>query len=84
VRETVFIILNTRGRGSVFPESELLCKLKHVRNPMACVILKPVGCWIALQHHRVAPAGRHRWKSSSPTPLLKQGHLEQVVQDHVA
>jgi len=27
--------------------------------------------------------GRDLWGSSSPTPLLKQGHLEQVAQDRV-
>ena len=27
--------------------------------------------------------GRDLWRSSGPTPLLKQGHLEPVAQDHV-
>jgi len=27
--------------------------------------------------------GRHLWRSAGPTPLLKQGCLELVVQDHV-
>lgn len=28
-------------------------------------------------------AGRHLWRSLRPTPLIKQGHLEQFAQDHV-
>ena len=28
-------------------------------------------------------AGRDLWRSSGPTPLLKQGHLGQVASDHV-
>ena len=27
--------------------------------------------------------GRELWRSSGPIPLLKQGHLQLVVQDHV-
>jgi len=27
--------------------------------------------------------GRDLWGSSSPTPLPKQGHLEQAAKDHV-
>lgn len=34
-----------------------------------------------LQDHRTK-AGNHVWWSPSPTPPLKQGHLEQVVRDH--
>ena len=35
------------------------------------------------QNHRMLGFGRHLCGSSSPTPLLKQGHLEQAVQDLV-
>jgi len=27
--------------------------------------------------------GRDLWRSSGPSPLLKQGHLEPIAQDHV-
>lgn len=27
--------------------------------------------------------GTYFWRLSGPTPLLKQGHLEQVAQEHV-
>ena len=33
------------------------------------------------QNHRMAGFGRDLWGSSSPTPLPKQGHLQQVAQD---
>jgi len=33
--------------------------------------------------HRMAEVGRDLWRSSGPSPLLKQDHLEQVAQDHV-
>ena len=35
------------------------------------------------QNHRMVGVGRDRCGSSSPTPLPKQGHLEQAAQDHV-
>jgi len=28
------------------------------------------------QNHKIAETGRHFWKSSSPSPLIKQGQLE--------
>jgi len=31
--------------------------------------------------HRMVGVGRDLWGSSSPTPLPKQGHLEQAAQD---
>ena len=34
------------------------------------------------QNHRMVGVGRDLWRSSSPTSLLKQVHLEQPVQDH--
>lgn len=37
----------------------------------------------AVTAHRVVEVGRGLWRSSSPSPLLKQGHLEQVTQDYV-
>ena len=33
--------------------------------------------------HRTVKVGRDLWSSSGPTPLLNQGHLELVAQDHV-
>jgi len=35
------------------------------------------------QNHRVVGVRRDLWGSSSPTPLLKQGHLQQAAQDLV-
>ena len=35
------------------------------------------------QNHKMVEVGRHLWRSSCPTPLLKQGHLQAVAQDHV-
>ena len=33
------------------------------------------------QNHRMVEVGRDLWRSSSTTPLLKQGPLKQVAQD---
>jgi len=33
------------------------------------------------QNHRIVGVGRDLWGSSGPTPLPKQGHLEQAAQD---
>jgi len=33
------------------------------------------------QNHRMFGVGSDLWGSSSPTPLPKQGHLEQAAQD---
>jgi len=35
------------------------------------------------QNHRMVRVGRHLCGSSSPTPLPKQGHLQQAVEDLV-
>lgn len=35
------------------------------------------------QVHKMARIGSKLWRSSAPTPPLKQGHLEQDTQDHV-
>ena len=35
------------------------------------------------QNHGMAEVGRDLWRSSSPTPLPKQGHLERIAQDCV-
>lgn len=35
------------------------------------------------QSHTVAEVGKNRWRSSCPTPLLKQGYREPVAQDRV-
>lgn len=84
-RVTFFILLNTRGHGRMLLE-RLRCfagVLKRFWNPIAFMISKPVKSGTALHHHRASQARRHLWKSFSPTPLLKQGHLEQVVLDLV-
>lgn len=39
--------------------------------------------WALPQKHRTDGVGKGLWKSSSPTPLLRQGHQEQVAQDSV-
>lgn len=44
----------------------------------SCLVLLP-----ASQHHRLVEVGRNLWRSISPTPVLKQGHLEPVPQDCV-
>jgi len=33
------------------------------------------------QNHRTEGVGSDLWRSSSPTPLLKQVHLDQVAKD---
>lgn len=35
------------------------------------------------QNHKMVEVGRDSWKSSDPTPLLKQGHLKQLAEDHI-
>lgn len=35
------------------------------------------------QNNRMLEFGRNLWRSSGPHPLLKQSHLQTVVQDHV-
>jgi len=37
----------------------------------------------ASQNHRMLGVGRDLWGSFRPTPLPKQGHLQQAAQDHV-
>jgi len=34
-------------------------------------------------NHRLFQIGRDLWRTPGPSPLLKQGHLELLVQDHV-
>ena len=38
---------------------------------------------IVSQNHRIVDIGRDLWGPSSPTPMPKQGHLEQDAQDHI-
>jgi len=40
------------------------------------------GGWDIAQHRRKIEVGRHLWRSSGPSPLLQQEHLEPVVQTH--
>ena len=44
-------------------------------------MLKPAEA--ASQNHRMVGVGRDLWGSCSPTPLPKQGHLQQAAQDRV-
>jgi len=41
------------------------------------------NCLTVSQNHRMVGVGRDLWGSSSPTPLPKQGHLQQAAQDLV-
>lgn len=36
-----------------------------------------------LQNHRIVKAGRHLWRLSSPTPMLRQNQIELATQDCV-
>lgn len=38
---------------------------------------------IESKNHRIVGAGTDLWRSSSPAPMLKQVHLEQLAQDYV-
>lgn len=47
-----------------------------------------VGLWTALLHTSLlswgpcaAEVGRELWRSSGPSPVLKQGHTEPITQD---
>ena len=45
--------------------------------PHSCICLRSMRI---SQNPRMAEVGRDLWRSSGPTPLLKQGHLEPVDQ----
>jgi len=45
--------------------------------------LRTVTTLISSQNHRVVGVGRDLYRSSSPSPLPKQGHLQQAAQDLV-
>ena len=53
--------------------------------PVLVVIIRSNGFNLTNHRisHRVADTGRDLWRSPDPIPLLKQGHLEAVAQDHV-
>lgn len=36
-----------------------------------------------MMHHIMVEVGADLWKSSGPTSLLTQGHLQEVAQDHI-
>jgi len=40
-------------------------------------------CLLLSQNHRMVGVGRDLWGSSRPTPMPKQGHLQQAAQDLV-
>jgi len=59
---------------------------KHENNCLDITISKKkkLVCIITeSQNHRMVGVGRDLCGSSSPTPLLKQGHLQQAAQDPV-
>ena len=77
------IIVHNRGdvliqvsdrRGSAYSGSK--SELSHLLDPSF-----PYG--FKSQNHRMVVAGRDLCESSSPSPLPKQGHLEQAAQDLV-
>jgi len=77
------IIVHNRGdvliqvsdrRGSAYSGSK--SELSHLLDPSF-----PYG--FKSQNHRMVVAGRDLCESSSPSPLPKQGHLEQASQDLV-
>lgn len=45
--------------------------------------MKKYSCKKLSLNHRMFETGRNLWRSSGPTPFIKQGHLELVSQDHV-
>ena len=47
------------------------------------IIFFPLLHYIDSQNHRMLGVGRDLCESSSPTPVPKQGHLEQIAQDLV-
>ena len=52
---------------------------------LPCFILPLLRCLLSCfesQNHRMVEVGRDLWRSSGPTPVLKQGHLELVAQAH--
>lgn len=52
------------------------CKLKLVVALVKAEGKKFGNKRIFTQNHRIVEVGRDLWMSSSPNPLLKQGHLE--------
>lgn len=50
---------------------------------MTSLQLKTVMIFTKSQHRRLAEFGRDLWKLSDLTPLLKQGHLQMLAQNHV-
>ena len=51
-------------------------KVHYQENIFFLIYIKP-------QKHRMVEVGRDLRRSSGPTTLLKQGHLDPVAQDHV-
>ena len=49
----------------------------------SCCLVLPLQSRLQNHSHRIAGIGRDLWGSSSPTPLPKQGHLQQAAQDLV-
>ena len=61
------------GESSVSPQSMAVPIQQNCESSSS-------GC--SSQGHCMAEVGRDLWRSSGPTPLLKQGHPEPVAQDH--
>ena len=56
--------------------------LQHIRNTFCLKVMHNYNITES-QNHRMVEAERDLWRSSGPTLLLKQGHLEPAAQDHV-
>ena len=55
-------------------------------NCALCEDIFPLGCFkpfLISQNLRLLEVRTGLWRSSGPTPLLKQDHLEPVAQDHI-
>lgn len=50
----------------------------YLENPNSCSL-----CAFPSQNHKMVEVGRNLCRSSDPTRLLKQDHLEHIAQDHV-
>jgi len=63
--------------------SVMLSSALHVASAHGEADLSAVGLAFVLfsQNHRMVGVGKDFWGSSSPSPLPKQGHLEQAAQD---
>ena len=72
------------SRSEPYCEDRDVLRKKTNNKPTHESVLKTIFqyCWnqTESQAHRMDEAGRDPWRSSSPTPMLKQDLLEQVAQ----